>query len=295
MNIPKRLVTVSDQVIEQVKNRLALPPTISELTAWFETEGWDTLVPTFDDDEHIAVDLNHLASLAFWDSELIDAEDLDDDPVTDEIRVKYAREVIANALDQYDDDVCPSVHSVELRNRLGETAILGWLVEAHGQGGAVPVFQGAFRDQRHFHEDLRATNFLLDSHQDTLTDEVILQLWRHPPPPIRSISVQVEWGYEVHECPMAPKTWKRIIQGKPVRRVQKYKYEGRNYKAEWLFNAGKVGNLIVNYSDREDNEGVGFQGVLSEVLIQDNGKISSWTDELIEHGLKVPRNAGEHK
>lgn len=295
MNIPKRLVAVSDQVIEHVKKGLAAPPTLSELTAWFETEGWTTLVSTFGDDEHIAVNLNYLASLAFSDSDLVDAEERDDDPVTDEIRVEYAREVIANVLDQYNDDTCPSVYSVELRNHTRETATLGWLVEVHGQGGAVPIFQGAFRDRRHFYEYLRASDFLLDSHQDTLTDEEILQLWRHPPPPIRSILVQVEWGYEVHECPMAPRTWRRIIRGKPVRRVQKYQYEGKNYTAEWLFNAGKAGNLIVNYSDCDDNEGVGFQGVLSEVLIQDNGKLSSWADELLKHGLKVTRNADEHK
>ena len=96
---------------------------------------------------------------------------------------------------------------------------MGWLIEIHGQGGPVAEFQGAFADKENFYQFLSEWGLLLDSEEQTLTDESILKLWTKP---IRSIVISVKWGYELHECPMSEKTWNRIVQGKPVRRIEPY-------------------------------------------------------------------------
>ena len=72
----------------------------------------------------------------------------------------------------------------------------------------------------------------------------------------RPVRVVVEWGYEMHECPMALRTWKTVANGKVVRRVTKYHAEGQRFTAIWLFNASERGSLTVIY----DDEGVGFEG-----------------------------------
>ena len=75
---------------------------------------------------------------------------------------------------------------------------------------------------------------------------------------------------------MSERTWKRIVQGKAVRRIEPYWYEGKKYKGEWLFNSKEFGQLTVNY----DDGGVGFEGELSEAIITNNGENTSWISEL---------------
>ena len=116
--------------------------------------------------------------------------------------------------------------------------------------------------------------------EQNLTDEAILKLWTKPSKPLRSIVVGVEWGNEHHECPMAERTWKRIAQGKPVRRVEPYAYEGKKFKSEWSFNTPDVGALLVTY----DDGGVGFEGRLEDALIWNGDQKTNWVSELIKYG-----------
>jgi hypothetical protein len=273
--LPTKLLPISDQVIDHFYKKTPLPINIEDLVNWYETEAWDDLVSGWGNDELIVLNLNHLAWLKFSDSELIANQECDE-PVTDKLRIKYARQLIAETLENSDGYDCPTVHAVELKKNDGNTAILGWTMEIHGQGGAVAVFQGAFSDIEHFYQNLRNCDFLFSSEQDQLTDEKILELWEKPKESTQPIIISVEWGNELHGCPMSEKTWKRILQGKAVRRIEPYWYEGKKYKGEWLFNSKRLGQLIVNY----DDGGVGFEGELSEAIITNDGENISWNSEL---------------
>lgn len=273
--LPTSLLPISDQVIDHFYKKTPLPVNIGELVNWYETEAWDDLVSGWGNDELIVLNLNHLAWLKFSDSELI-ANQESDEPVTNKVRIKYARQLISEALENSDGYDCPTVHAVELKKNDGNTAILGWTMEIHGQGGAVAVFQGAFADTEHFYQSLRNCDFLFSTEQDHLSDEAILELWEKPKESVQPIVISVEWGNELHGCPMSERTWKRIVQGKAVRRVEPYWYEGKRYKGEWLFNSKDLGHLIVNY----DDGGVGFEGELSEATITNNGENTSWNSEL---------------
>lgn len=79
----------------------------------------------------------------------------------------------------------------------------------------------------------------------------------------RCVTVTVEWGYELHHCPMAKRTWRRILKGAFVRRVEPYIYDAQRFTGEWHFNHNGFGTLLVTY----DDSGVGFDGDLSEAII----------------------------
>jgi hypothetical protein len=203
-----------------------------------------------------------------------------DELLTDDLRLDYARRLISNSFKESDGYDCPSVHAVEIKKPNGDSAVLGWLIEIHGQGGEVAEFQGAFTDKENFYQLLSGWGLLLDTEEQNLTDESILKLWSKPPKPARSIVVSVEWGNEQYECPMAERTWKRIAQGKPVRRVEPYVYEGKRFKSEWSFNTPDVGSLLVTY----DDGGVGFEGRLEDALIGNDHQTTNWVSELIKYG-----------
>jgi hypothetical protein len=278
VDLPKKLNTVRDQVIDHVRNNTPEPKNLGDLVSWFEDEGWDEILSGWGS-EHVALKLDYLASLKFNDKEMIASEGLDE-PLTDELRIDYARRLISDALEQSDGYECPSVHAVKIKKASGESAVLGWLVEIHGQGGPAPEFQGVFSDKENFYQLLSGWGLLLDTEEQNLTDESILKLWTKPSKPKRSIVVSVEWGNEHQECPMAERTWKRIAQGKPVRRVEPYVYEGKRFKSEWSFNTPEVGSLLVTY----DDGGVGFEGRLEAAFIRNDDQISNWVRELIKYG-----------
>ena len=174
--LPKELFSIRNQVIEHVQRSGPLPDKLGALTGWFEGDGWDELVPTWEQEEHIALNLNLLSGLGFSDSELIATQEYSE-PITNELRVEYARRVISENFENYDGNECPSVQAVELRNSRGELAVLGWLIEIHGQNGAVPIYQGAFTDKQHFYKHLHECDFLLDTEEPNIADETILRLW----------------------------------------------------------------------------------------------------------------------
>ena len=278
IELPKKLTAIRDQVIDHVRKNTPLPKNISDLVSWFEDDGWDEILSGWGS-EHVALKLDYLASLKFDDKEMIACEGLDE-PLTDDLRLDYARRLISSSFKESDGYDCPSVHAVEIKKPNGDSAVLGWLIEIHGQGGEVAEFQGAFPDKENFYELLSGWGLLLDTEEQNLTDEAILKLWSKPSKPARSIVVGVEWGNEQYECPMAERTWKRIAQGKPVRRVEPYVYEGKRFKSEWSFNTPNVGSLLVTY----DDGGVGFEGRLEDVLIWNDDKKTNWIGELIKYG-----------
>jgi hypothetical protein len=178
--LPTKLNSIRDQIIEHVRNNGPLPSNLSDLIDWYEGDGWDELVPTWDPEEHIALNLNYVSSLSFSDSELI-ANQENDEPVTNKSRIEYARKLVSETFENYDGYDCPSVQAVEISNANGDSAVLGWLIEIHGQGGPVAIYQGAFTDKKQFYLHLHECDFLLDSEEHNLLDESILRLWAAPP------------------------------------------------------------------------------------------------------------------
>lgn len=101
---------------------------------------------------------------------------------------------------------------------------------------------------------------------------------RRPQPALRPVCVAVDWGNELHECPMSMRTWKRILGGNPVLRVEPYWYEGRRYRSEWRFNTNGYGSLRVTYCalGGGGDEGDGYIGSIEDALIVVDGESVKW-------------------
>jgi hypothetical protein len=181
ITLPKKLTLIRDRVIDHVWTKTPLPKNLGDLVSWFEDEGWDDILSGWGS-EHVALKLDYLASLKFDDKEMIASEGIEE-PLTNALRIDYARRLISNALKESDGYECPSIHAVEIKKPNGDSAVLGWLVEIHGQGGPAAEYQGAFTDKENFYQFLNGWGLLLDTEEQNLTDEAILKLWTKPSNP----------------------------------------------------------------------------------------------------------------
>ncbi len=176
LSLPTELIPIRDQIIHHVVEATPYPETLSALVGWFETDGWDLLVGAWSD-ERVILKLYEFAEYKFNDSELCDYED-PRDVITDELRLTFAYKRIAEEFNSGDGSTCPSVHTVELRNDNGDTAILGWLVEIHGQAGHYPNFWGTYSNKEKFYQELRNTEHLFLEDDKEVNDKKILELWQ---------------------------------------------------------------------------------------------------------------------
>lgn len=273
IDFPKSLLPIVDKVVDHAVKGTALPKNLSKLVEWFEDEGWDDLCSAWVE-EFVALKLFEMAWLSFSDQELLANQD-EPISVTDEVRLTYARELVRRAFEESDGYACPTVHAVKISNKQGQEAILGWLMPIHGQGGPVAEFQGVFLDKSQFYQSLRDADYVLAPEEKSLKDETILRLWAKPSKPTRNVNVSVAWGNELHDCPMSQRTWQRVLAGKTIRRVESFFYEGKRFKAEWMFNHLGFGSLLVTYGD----EAVGFDGSLSDAQILVDDEPVAWFDE----------------
>jgi hypothetical protein len=254
------LSRISNAVVDHIHRGTELPDELEALSNLYETDCWDELLSAWGHD-HFALKLYSLA-IAFSDSELYAREGLSQ-ALTDADRVAYARKLIEETFANLDEYECPGVHAVEIRNSAGESAILGWLVEVHGQAGPVPIFQGVFSDKQNFYQALRDSDHVLSGEESSVTEQTILKLWSKPKADVRVVKVSVSWGYETHECAMSELTWRRVLNGRLVKRVVPFTYEGKTFKGVWMFNNNGLGTLLVTF----DGEAVGFDGDLADASI----------------------------
>ncbi|WP_445778568.1 hypothetical protein, partial [Shewanella sp.] len=73
VELPKKLNTIRDQVIDHVRKNTPEPKNFGDLVSWFEDEGWDEILSGWGS-EHVALKLDYLASLKFDDKEMIASE-----------------------------------------------------------------------------------------------------------------------------------------------------------------------------------------------------------------------------
>ena len=177
IKLPTKLSTIRDQIIEYVHKNTPLPEGVRELAQWFESDEWDDLMAG-QDYGHVILDLGSFAQDKFLDEEILAYEEYKR-PLTDRVRVSYARQQIASAFQEDCFYRVPDAHFVDIQNKAGLSAVLVWLVETV-HGGAEAVYNGAFLDREHFYDQLRDLENLFEDEQGGLTDETILRLWAKP-------------------------------------------------------------------------------------------------------------------
>ncbi len=175
--LPIELQPIGDALVEHALRGAPFPADFEKLEAWLEVEGWEDLIADLGDE--YALKLDNLAEYNFFDDQLRDHLEIGEgEKVTDSLRVRYARQLIATGLQGDDGYLFVSVHSYPLIHRDGREAILGCSVETPGQAGDVVVCHGAFPSRREFCAALAASGYLLLSEVESLTDSMILELWK---------------------------------------------------------------------------------------------------------------------
>lgn len=270
---PVALEKVALEAIDYVHRGARLPKDLNNLIDWYEDEGFETLLESWDDFGRV-LNIRDLAFESFSDYDLIESNNKCESPSHAD-RANHGRQLISEAFEASGDLRCSSIHCLELLNFEGEKAILGWLVEVHGQSGPVPIFQGIFRDKLDFYGHLRSTGYVLDTEESAVTDEAILRLWQQPKIPVRTVKVTVDWGYDTYACSMSKVTWHRVVKGKLIKRIVPFYYEGKRYKATWTFNKTGHGSLLVTDADQT----VRLAGSLSEATIIVDDLEVCWNDK----------------
>jgi len=176
--LPNKFWRTRDALVEHLLSNSPLPPDLADLQEWLANDGWDDLLAAWIN-EDVALNLEGWAEYKFSDSSLRDTEGLDEaESITDQMRVRHAREAISYAVENSDGDDSPSVHSFAIERADGECAVLGCTVEIHGQYGPVPQWHGVFADKDDFYKYLRDAGFLFHSEADEIGDAEILALWQ---------------------------------------------------------------------------------------------------------------------
>jgi hypothetical protein len=86
---------------------------------------------------------------------------------------------------------------------------------------------------------------------------------------LKSVTLMVEWGYEVHSLTIGPRNWAKIQAGKEWGTGgETYYYEGERFSCYWDFNCrGEPGSLIVSYGN---DGGEGYCGKWANVDITEH-------------------------
>jgi hypothetical protein len=174
--LPKKFWKTRDAAIEHLLSNSQLPAGLVDLQDWLATDGWDDLLAAWIN-EDVALNLKEWAVYKFSDSSLRDDEGHDEDEtVTDQMRVDYARETISYAVENSEGDDSPSVHSFPIEREDGERAVLGCTVEIRGYDH-ISQWHGVFADKEAFYHYLRDSGFLIHSIADQISDAEILSYW----------------------------------------------------------------------------------------------------------------------
>ena len=174
--IPENLRSIANAAINHAINGTELPEDIDDLIDWFESDGRDYLVSSWDEDDYV-LNISNYSQYNFSDQELVSHEGFDGD-IDNRHRVDYALELLSTVFDELDGGEVPTLHPVQITSPSGDTATLGWLMEIHGQGGPEDIFIGVFPDKLQFYNHLRGLGYLFKSDLEKLSEDRILSLWQ---------------------------------------------------------------------------------------------------------------------
>ena len=163
--LPNELQIICDIALSQFIKDGQILDDFKQVEEWFQGEGWDHLVDSWNDE--IVLNLEGLAHDCFSDNEMISYLGLSDDEViSDQLRLEFAKERITYNLEQGDDCINPSVISYPLFSSQGQCVMLGYTVEIHGQFGPAPECCGLFHTQEDFILSLKQSGFWTKEYLD---------------------------------------------------------------------------------------------------------------------------------
>ena len=179
--LPAHLQAIADKVVDEFIVGNSHPDGLEAIYEWLEIDGWEQLLT--DLGAEMALKLHHLAAFDFNDNETRWNLDIpDDQSIQDSDRLNWARQRIEYYQTGEDGYVFVSVHAFPLVSSEGKVAIVGCLIEVHGQAGPVCDWRGLWRTREEFYDALASDGQIwLTPRMGDIPDEVILSLWAKPP------------------------------------------------------------------------------------------------------------------
>lgn len=92
------------------------------------------------------------------------------------MRIAHARRLIKDSVG--DGYICLSINTYKLENDNDETAVIGCLMEIHGQSGPVVDWWGIFNNKDDFYEELNKCNIVILSKSEMIEDERLISRWK---------------------------------------------------------------------------------------------------------------------
>lgn len=177
---PTELQPVLDAALHDFQEGKVNPDILKPIYEWLEVDGWEALIN--DLGEQMALNLGYLAQFQFNDSELRASMDIPDErPLTDEDRIRWGRSHIDRVLNGDDEYLMPSIHTYEVKASDGFKAVIGCIVEIHGQAGPACQWEGLWKSRNDFLEAVgEGDGYWVTPLMGEIPDDVILKLWQRP-------------------------------------------------------------------------------------------------------------------
>lgn len=205
-SLPENLWPDRDAAVAYAHDKTRPEPDLSRLQEWLEGDGWDALLSG---EEHMALNMEYLSHAEFIDGELRVMEEIEDEePITDEMRLRYARQKIEEELESDDGCSNPSVATYPLLAADGRTAYMGCVIEIHGQAGPATNWWGVYETKEDFYKSSQECGIWIDERLNSIDDQYLLSVWQQREPRAQEDSDE-PWldFYESHEAGDVETIW----------------------------------------------------------------------------------------
>jgi hypothetical protein len=176
MDMPYDIAAIRDAAIEHVVSGADVPEDLEYLQDWLMENCEDDLYQVADGD--LAIPLRYLGT-RLNDEDLRNAWELEPDaPITEEMRLKFARERLGLMAEDPDFDFCPGVRPFRIERADGQSAILAFGIRGYSFTGIEFEWYGVFADWESVVQRMQGDDYVLVSALDAVSDEDLLAHWR---------------------------------------------------------------------------------------------------------------------
>lgn len=187
ISVPENLIPISDAIIDHILSGSSKPAELNNLRQWLLDEGWWELSQQGDSigvDEIICFDPSHVDKLELSDDSLRFEMCLEDDEtITDDMRLDYARDALHSAYGGelaggFESWCWPMVHVGKLVRSDGDYILVGMLGRFQGPGsGYVAEWCEFFPDTKALTECLEKLGYILNAVPEEIDAQILLNAW----------------------------------------------------------------------------------------------------------------------
>lgn len=175
--LPEELYEARNAVIESVHKGLVPPKSLELIQEWLKSKGWDALLGPIEN-ETMAVNIPRLADHSFNDEEYLSGWLVDEQIITDSMRIGHVRMLIKQAIENGDGWEIPSICSFNIRRDDGKTAVISCTIAPQGDNGPEISWWGVYKTHEDFLRDLKKAGHVPVTCIDDLTDTEVLKYWK---------------------------------------------------------------------------------------------------------------------